>query len=125
MTPEQSIIELEHGLMTALQHRDAAALKRYVGDDYTMTAGVTGREVRTREDWMRIGLEEYVIDEFEFEEMVVQHYGTCAIARSRFRQRAEMNGSRRNSTYRMTDVWIRNGDVWQIQARHSQRVEGD
>lgn len=121
---DDAIVGLEMELMGALQRRDASILERLVGADYTMTAGVPGREVRTRGDWLRIGLEEYLIDEFEFEEMHVQRYGDCAIARSRFRQRASMNGKPRSSTYRITDVWIRSAGEWQIQARHSQVVEG-
>lgn len=122
---EGEINDLEVGLMTALQQRDAAALERYLGADYTMTAGVPGREVRNRADWLEIGLHEYVLDDFTFEEMTVQLYPGCAVARSRFTQRASMNGSPRNSTYRITDVWVPGPDGWQVQARHSQRVAGD
>ena len=121
----QEITELEHGLMTAVQKRDVAFLERTVGTDYTMTAGVTGREVRNRTDWIDIALTQYVLDDFTFEEMHVQLYAGCAIARSRFTQQASMNGSPRNSTYRMTDVWVPTDGEWQIQARHSQRVAGD
>jgi ketosteroid isomerase-like protein len=119
------IIDLEHALMTAMQNRDAEFLERAVGGDYTMTAGVPGREVRNRADWIDIALTQYVLDDFTFEEMHVQLYPGCAIARSRFTQKASMNGSPRNSTYRMTDVWIPTDGEWQIQARHSQRVAGD
>jgi ketosteroid isomerase-like protein len=121
----QEITDLEHGLMTAMQKRDAAFLERTVGADYTMTAGVAGREVRNRSDWIDIALTQYVLDDFTFEELHVQIYPGCAIARSRFTQQASMNGSPRNSTYRMTDVWIPSEGEWQIQARHSQRVAGD
>ena len=122
---DEDVVALEVGLMTALQRRDAAALERYLGADYTMTAGVPGREVRNRADWLEIALSEYVLDDFTFEELVVQRYPGCAIARSRFTQRASMNGSPRNSTYRITDVWVPGPAGWQVQARHSQRVAGD
>jgi ketosteroid isomerase-like protein len=121
----EEIVNLEHRLMTAMQERDAAFLERTVGADYTMTAGVPGREVRNRSDWIDIALNQYVLEGFTFEELHVQLYPGCAVARSRFTQEASMNGSPRNSTYRMTDVWINAGEQWQIQARHSQRVAGD
>ena len=61
----------------------------------------------------------------EFEELIVQHYGRCAIARSRYRQRGRMGRHTRNTTYRMTDVWIRLPEGWKLQARHAQPVAGD
>ena len=60
-----------------------------------------------------------------FEELVTQDYGTCAIVRSRYRQRARMGEQARNTTYRMTDVWVRGDHGWQLQARHAQPVAGD
>ena len=120
------IVTLEHDLIEAQRARDESRLQRLVGDDFTMTAGVPGREVRSRSDWIDIALHRYEITEFEFEELVVQCYGSCAVARSRFRQRATLDGSRRNTAYRITDVWVFDEPLgWRVQARHTQRVEGD
>ena len=66
-----------------------------------------------------------MLEEFSFDELTVQRYDDCAIARSRYRQRGSMAGERRDTVFRMTDVWVRTPDGWQLQARHAQPIEGD
>ncbi len=86
------IIELEYEVMRAVQARDMDALERLVGDGFTLTTGRPGKEVRSREEWMRVTELEYVIDDYKFEELTVQPYEGCAIVRSRYRQEARMGG---------------------------------
>lgn len=119
------IIELEHEAIRAVQTRDMDALQRLVGEDFTLTTGRPGKEVRSRDEWMRVTELDYVIDDYDFEELVVQPYDGCAIVRSRYRQQARMGDRARNTVFRMTDVWIETSDGWQLQARHAQPVEGD
>lgn len=123
--PGEELVELEHELIRALQRRDRASLEALVGDDFTLTTGRPGAEVRTRAEWLRISETEYVVDEFEFEELVVQAYGSAAVVRSRYSQRGSMAGARRDTTFRMTDVWVHDGERWRLQARHAQPVAGD
>jgi ketosteroid isomerase-like protein len=66
-----------------------------------------------------------VIEEFDFEELAVQLYGPAAVVRSRYRQRGAMGAERRDTTFRMTDVWVRHDDGWRLHVRHAQPVEGD
>ena len=117
------IERLEVELMTALQQRDLATLEELLGDDFTLTTGRPGAEVRTRDEWLRISAGEYVVHDFVFEELVVQAYDGCAIARSRYRQRAEMAGQPRDGAYRMTDVWIETATGWRLQCRHAQPLD--
>jgi hypothetical protein len=122
---EQELARLEHELIRAIQRRDRAVLDGLLGDDFTLTTGRPGAEVRTRAEWLRISEREYVIDEFDFEELVVQVYGVAAVVRSRYAQRGSMGGDRRDTTFRMTDVWVRHGDAWRLHVRHAQPVAGD
>jgi ketosteroid isomerase-like protein len=117
--------ELEARLMTAVAERDMTTLDALIGDDFTLTTGRPGAEVRTRSEWMRITENAYVLDEFSFEELHVQLYGACAIVRSRYSQRASMDGAPRNTTFRMTDVWLGGPGAWKLQARHAQPIAGD
>ena len=111
--------------MAAVKSRDMETLELLLGDDFTLTTGRPGREVRSREDWLVVTQREYVVNHYDFEELEVQDYGTCAIVRSRYRQLARMGDQPRNTTYRMTDVWIQMRTGWQLQARHAQPVEGE
>ncbi|MBW3665887.1 MAG: nuclear transport factor 2 family protein [Actinobacteria bacterium] len=119
------IIELEHELIRAVQARDMGALERLLGDGFTLTTGRPGKEVRSRDEWMRVTEHRYEIDHYEFEELTVQAFEGCAIVRSRYRQQARMGDLARNTVFRMTDVWVRMSDGWKLQARHAQPVEGD
>lgn len=125
MSTTEEIAGLETALIEAVQRKDIEVLEHLLGEDFTLTTGRAGKEVRSRDEWLRVTEHEYVIEEHEFEELVVQHYGTCAVARSRYRQRGRMGQQARNTTYRMTDVWIRMDDGWKLQARHAQPVQGN
>jgi ketosteroid isomerase-like protein len=126
VTPaEEELTRLEHELIRAVQRRDRDLLDGLLGDDFTLTTGRPGAEVRTRAEWLRIAESEYAIEEFAFEELVVQVYGSAAVVRSRYSQRGAMGGERRDTTFRMTDVWVRDGDGWRLRVRHAQPVAGD
>lgn len=115
-----SIRELEQRLMTAVQHRDMTTIDHLVGADFTLTTGRRGAEVRSRAEWLAVTADAYEITAFDFDELDVQLYHCCAIARSRYRQTARMGTQRRDGAYRMTDVWVRVGGAWTLQARHAQ-----
>lgn len=125
MIGAENIERLEQDLMRAVQTRDMTTLDRLLGDDFTLTTGRPGNEVRSREEWLRITEREYEIHDYVFEELIVQLYDGCAIVRSRYRQRGRMGDAARNTVFRMTDVWVHAADGWNLQARHAQRVEGD
>ena len=121
----RALQQLEHDFMNAVRERDVATLEALVGDDFTLTTGRPGAEVRSRADWMRITETAYTLTEFEFDELNVDVYDGCAIVRSRYSQRASMDGQPRNTTFRMTDVWVGAPGAWKLQARHAQPIAGD
>jgi ketosteroid isomerase-like protein len=124
-TGEAELRALEERFMKAVAARDMATLEALVGRDFTLTTGRPGAEVRSREEWMRITSTSYVLEAFSFEELVVLVYPGCAIVRARYSQTGSMDGQRRDSTFRMTDVWVGEPGRWQLQARHAQPIEGD
>lgn len=125
MGDADEIVDLATSFMDAVQRKDVDQLGRLLGDDFTLTTGRLGKEVRSRAEWLQVTEHDYEIEAYEFEELVVQHYGDCAVARSRYRQTGRMGAQSRNSTYRMTDVWVRMADGWKLQARHAQPIQGD
>jgi ketosteroid isomerase-like protein len=122
---EDELRALEHRLMSAVAARDMATLDALVGTDFTLTTGRPGAEVRTREEWMRITETSYVLESFSFEELHVLVYPGCALVRARYSQTGSMEGRRRDTTFRMTDVWVGEPGDWRLQARHAQPIEGD
>lgn len=117
---EAEIAQLERELMEAVRQRDILLLEEFLGDDFTLTTGRAGAEVRTRDEYLAVTRDDYVIEEYAFEGMVVQHYGNAAVVRTRYRQSGRMGAARRDGAYRITDVWVRGGRGWQLQARHAQ-----
>jgi hypothetical protein len=93
-------------------------LDRLLGEEFTHTTGRPGAPVRSRDEWLAITRDRYAIDEYEFERLEVFPYGHVALARSRYRQRASMDGEDRSQTFLMTDVFVRRGGRWHAVTRH-------
>jgi ketosteroid isomerase-like protein len=114
----RQIERLERRWMDAVRDRDMAFLEELLGEEFTLTTGRPGAPVRAREEWLAITRERYAIEEFEFEDLEVLPYGHVAVARSRYRQRATMDGEDRAQAYLMTDVFVRRKGRWQAVTRH-------
>lgn len=125
MSDPGEIEDLEYEVMKAVQRRDLEWLEGVIAEDFTLTTGRLGAEVRNRAQWMEITASEYVLGTFTFDEMNIQLYGDTAVVRSRYRQTGSMGDQRRNTTFRMTDVWVRHDIDWKLHVRHAQPIEGD
>jgi ketosteroid isomerase-like protein len=112
------LARLENALAQAVQERDMAFLEAHIGPEFTLTTGRPGAEVRSRSEWLQLTRDEYVVESFEFDDLIVQDYGDAAVVRSRYRQTGSMGGADRTGAYLMTDVWVRRDDRWQLVARH-------
>jgi ketosteroid isomerase-like protein len=119
----RELSQLEHDFMDAVRRRDMAFLERALGEEFTLTTGRPGAEVRARSEWLDVTRERYVIESFAFEELSVHAYGTVGVVRSRYRQAGRMGELDRTAAYRMTDVWVRRDGRWQLVARHSTALE--
>jgi hypothetical protein len=104
--------------MEAVRDRDMEFLDRLLGEEFTLTTGRPGAPVRTREEWMAITRDRYVVEDFEFEQLEVLPYGHVALARSRYSQRGRMDGDDRSEVFLMTDVFVRRGGRWRAVTRH-------
>jgi ketosteroid isomerase-like protein len=115
---EEVLRRLEDGLMRAVKKRDVARLDRMLGENFVLTTGRAGAEIRSRQKWLAVTRERYRIEGFEFEWVRVEAYGDAAVVRSRYRQEAEMGGKDRTGAYLMTGVWVRRGSTWSLVTRH-------
>ncbi len=122
-TVQRELAQVEVGLLEALILRDMDTFERRLAEEFTLTTGRPGAEVRTRSEWMRVTREEYVLEAFSIDEIVVQAYGEMAVVRLRYRQAGRMGDQDRTGAYRMTDVFVRRDGVWQLVARHATQVE--
>jgi catechol 2,3-dioxygenase-like lactoylglutathione lyase family enzyme/ketosteroid isomerase-like protein len=112
------LARLEHAWMEAVQRRDLTFLERLLGEEFTLTTGRPGAEVRGRREYLDVTRDLYVIDEFAFDELAAHVHGDAAFVRSRYRQRGRMGEEDRTQTFLMTDVFFKRDDRWQAVARH-------
>jgi ribonuclease HI/ketosteroid isomerase-like protein len=116
--PEAEIEELLRRWAHAVEHREMAFLEALLSPEFTLTTGRAGAPVRTREQYLAVTRDEYEVDSWEFDEIVVQHYGRFAVARSRYRQVARMGDAPRDGAYLMTDALVKQAGRWRAVARH-------
>jgi len=114
----RQIERLEQRWMEAVRDRDMAFLEELLGEEFTLTTGRPVAPVRGREEWLAVTRDRYVIEEFEFERLEVLPYGHVAVARSRYRQTASMDGEDRTQAFLMTDVFVRRKGGWRAVTRH-------
>jgi ketosteroid isomerase-like protein len=120
---ERKLARLEHDWLNAVKERDVERLERLLGDEFTLTTGRPGSEVRSRQEYLDVTRDRYVIESFEFEELDVHAYGHVALVRSRYRQTGSIDGQDRNQAFLMTDVFVRRGGRWQAVTRHLSPLE--
>ena len=113
------IEKLERTLQSAVAARDLPALERLLGQEFTLTTGRPGHEVRGRAEYLEITASRYVIEEYRFDELeVIELVPDAALVRSRYVQRGSMDGADRSQPFLMTDVWAQRPSGWQLVARH-------
>jgi ribonuclease HI/ketosteroid isomerase-like protein len=115
---EDEVEALVHRWAEAVEKREMAFLEALLAPEFTLTTGRPGAEVRTREQYLAITRDEYEVDSWRFDEIVVQHYGRFAVARSRYTQTGRMGGETRDATYLMTDALVKQSGRWRAVARH-------
>ena len=120
---EQDLIRLEHDWMRAVQERNMQCLDDLLGEEFTLTTGRPGVEIRQRQEWLDITRERYVINAFQFESLDVHVYTDTAMVRSRYAQRGRIDDQDRDQTFLITDVFVRRDGRWQAVTRHISPLE--
>jgi len=110
------LVELSHALVRAVQEHDSEKLDLLLADEFTLdgAAGTLGRE-----ELIEAAGGLYAIDEFAYEEIDTEIYGSTAVVLSRYRQQARIGDRDASGDLRITDVWTRRDGRWQIVRRHA------
>ena len=110
------LVELSHALVRAVQEHDAEKLDLLLADEFTLD-GAAG--TLSREELIEAAGGAYAIDEFAYEEIDTEIYGSTAVVLSRYRQVARIGDRDASGDLRITDVWTRRDGRWQIVRRHA------
>ena len=105
--------------MSAMQSRDMDRLEELVAPGFRFTAIHLYPEPMSREQWMSAAREGYHITSFAFEEKDIELFGDTAVIHARYSQVASWDENNLSNVYRLTDVWARGVNGWQVVARHS------
>jgi ketosteroid isomerase-like protein len=114
-----TLAQLQRDWMQAVQERDMDRLEEIVGAGFRFTAIHLNPEPMTREQWMAAAREGYTIVSFAYEEMNIDVFGDTGVVHSRYSQVASYQHTSLSNVFRLTDVWNRNEQGWQVVARHS------
>ena len=110
---------LERTLQSAVAARDMPALERLLGQEFTLTTGRPGHEVRGRAEYLEVTASPQVNAAVRFDELAVAELGPgAALVRSRYVQRGAMDGADRSQPFLMSDVWAHRPAGWQLVSRH-------
>jgi ribonuclease HI len=122
--PEAEIEELLRLWAQAVAQREMAFLEALLAPEFTLTTGRPGAPVRTREQYLAVTRDEYEVESWAVDDIVVQHYGRFAVARSRYTQTGRMGTDSRDGTYLMTDAFVKQSGRWRVVARHISALAG-
>jgi ketosteroid isomerase-like protein len=114
-----ALAQLQRDWMQAVQERDMDRLEEIVGEGFRFTAIHLNPDPMTREQWMGAAREGYTILSFAYEHMDIDVFGDTGIVHARYSQVASYQHTPLSNVFRLTDVWHRGPDGWQVVARHS------
>ncbi len=112
----EELVELSNELVRAVQRHDRDRLEELLADEFTLD-GAAGQ--LDREGLLEASAGAYEIEDFSYEEIDPDVYGSTAVVVSRYRQRATLSGRDVSLRLRVTDVWVRRDGRWQIVRRHA------
>lgn len=117
---EKRILDLERRLMEAVKLRDAAALQRFLADDFILAGmnltGTAAQSDKTR--YIEWALKNLELKSYNLEKTTVRVYSSTAIVTFNFKRQASVAGSPADGDFIVTDVWVKRGKRWQAASHH-------
>jgi len=109
---EQQLKRMEDDWQKAIKNKEAATLKRIIGEDWVGTDDKG--KVLNREPYIsQTTSNPDAIESTENFDMQVRVYGDTAVVTGGSREKGTRNGTAYTDTYRWTDVFVKRGGRWQ------------
>lgn len=102
----------------AVRDRDEAAAAEVIADDFALQLVQPVRNVMNRQVWLEV-LADYVVQEWDVEEEIVDVDGDVAAVMRRVRMEATVMGEDRSGVFVVSDLWRRIDGDWRVWRRHS------
>jgi ketosteroid isomerase-like protein len=122
-TTINEILDLEEQLRQAEMRVDRAALDTFFADEIMVTApiGVVVDKLACTSEFERASKAK--IEKYDKEDMNVRVFGDTAVTSYRVHAKAEYEGMQIDHQFRITNVWLKRQERWQVVARHTAMIE--
>ena len=102
----------------AVTQRDHDVAERILHPEFALVLVHPTPAVMPRQRWLDT-LDDYIVDEWEVEEALLDSSDDIAAVLRRVRMQATVLGEDRSGTFIVSDTWLRTGLGWQVWRRHS------
>lgn len=122
---EQEIIKLAHEWLDAARRRDRATLDRILADDFLISGWQPEGRLADKQYYIDDCLKPVDIQEgsYKFDRWKVRRYGETAVVNCILEIHAIVDDAKWGGVVLITDVWVREGELWRIVTRHTSPIE--
>lgn len=118
---EQTLIQMEHDWSEADLHKDAAALKRILADDW-IGIDFEGTVLNKQQALVGIVSDSGSLETTVLRDMKVRVYGNTAVVTGIDTETGDYHGKDSSGRYMWTDVFVRRGGRWQAVSSQSTKL---
>jgi ketosteroid isomerase-like protein len=119
---EREILEVEAALCRAFENGDAAALRRYLDETFTLTDS-RGTVTDLAQNLAEVERREPGYDVFRNHSQTVRLYGDAAITTGITTVKGRVGGTPFAAEFQFTDTWVYREGGWKMVASHASRLE--
>ena len=119
---KQQVQRAEAERVRAILQSDTQALSKLIADDCVITT-LNGEVLDKKGDLALYGASGPKTLSWEPSEVAVRIYGNAAVVNGMATFNNVLDGETRENEIRFTHVWVRQGDHWELVARHATRID--
>jgi ketosteroid isomerase-like protein len=122
---EQEIRRLAHEWLDAVPRRDRTTLERILADDFLIAGWQPEGRLADKQYYIEDCLRPVEIQEgsYKFDRWQVRRYGETAVVNCVLEVYAIVEGAKWGGVVLITDVWVREGEMWRVVTRHTSPIE--
>ena len=122
---EQEIRKLAHEWLDAARRRDRATLDRILADDFLISGWQPEGRLADKQYYIEDCLRPVEIQDgsYQFDRWQVRKYGNTAVVNCILEIHAIVEGAKWGGVVLITDVWVREGELWRVVTRHTSPIE--
>jgi len=117
-----ALTKLEYDWTNAFVEKDAQALDRFMADGFLMLGQFSTGELIDKKTLIQRSLALLTLLTFSLDDVRIQIRGDTAVFHCKYTFQGIYSGQPYSGVTLVTDTWARQGDQWQVLARHSSKI---